>query len=322
MKTIAIIATGGTIAGQGSASNYKAGEIDVNSIIESIPRINELANLHLISLCQKDSNDMSEKDWLDLRNLCYALGNDESVDGIVITHGTDSFEETAYFLNLTLDIDKPVVMTGAMRPATATSADGPMNLYEAVALACDEQAKDAGILAVFSDTIYSGRNITKTNSIKTDAFKMGEFGTLGYMRDEKVYLQNMPYRLHTYQSEFAKKDYQILPKVGIYYVHACCDPELLSWMLNCYDGVVLAGSGSGNYPKTIQDVINAYTGKAKIVRSSRILEGAVFDSEVFDPLNKTIPAYRLSPHKARILLMVALANGYDDQALQRVFEYY
>lgn len=322
MKTIAIIATGGTIAGQGSASAYKAGEIDVDSIIASIPRINELARLHLISLYQKDSNDITARDWVELRNLCYALGRDDSIDGIVITHGTDSFEETAYFLNLTLDIRKPVVMTGAMRPATATSADGPMNLYEAVALATHPQASDAGVLAVFSDTIYSGRDITKTNSIKTDAFKMGEFGTLGYMRDEKVYLQNMPYRMHTYQSEFSTLEYDTLPKVSIYYVHADCDPKLLEWMLAYNDGVVLAGSGSGNYPDSIRRVLETNETSCVVVRASRILEGAVFDSNVFDPLRKTIPAYRLSPHKARILLMVGLAAGCDEERLRKAFETY
>lgn len=322
MKNIVIIATGGTIAGSGIASSYKTGQIDVNEILATIPRINELASIRLIDFCQKDSNDIAEKDWLGLRSLCYALGCDKEVDGIVITHGTDSFEETAYFLNLTLDIDKPVVMTGAMRPATATSADGPMNLYEAVALACRPKAKDAGVLAVFADTIYSGRDITKTNSLKTNAFDMGDVGILGYMRDDKVYMQNLPYRLHTYQSEFARAEFDVLPEVGIYYVHTDCDPQLLAWMLDRYDGVVIAGSGSGNYPKAIQEVIENYEGRAKIVRASRLLEGSVFESDVFDPLHKTIPAYRLSPHKARILLMLALAQGYEQADLDRVFELY
>lgn len=322
MKNIVIIATGGTIAGSGIASSYKAGQIDVNEILATIPRINELASIRLIDFCQKDSNDITEKDWLELRSLCYALGCDKEVDGIVITHGTDSFEETAYFLNLTLDIDKPVVMTGAMRPATATSADGPMNLYEAVALACRPKAKDAGVLAVFADTIYSGRDITKTNSLKTNAFDMGDVGMLGYMRDDKVYMQNLPYRLHTYQSEFARAEFDVLPEVEIYYVHTDCDPQLLAWMLDRYEGVVIAGSGSGNYPKAIQEVIENYEGRAKIVRASRLLEGSVFESDVFDPLHKTIPAYRLSPHKARILLMLALAQGYEQADLDRVFELY
>lgn len=322
MKNIVIIATGGTIAGSGIASSYKAGQIDVNEILATIPRINELASIRLIDFCQKDSNDITEKDWLELRSLCYALGCDKEVDGIVITHGTDSFEETAYFLNLTLDIDKPVVMTGAMRPATATSADGPMNLYEAVALACRPKAKDAGVLAVFADTIYSGRDITKTNSLKTNAFDMGDVGMLGYMRDDKVYMQNLPYRLHTYQSEFARAEFDVLPEVGIYYVHTDCDPQLLAWMLDRYEGVVIAGSGSGNYPKAIQEVIENHEGRVKIVRASRLLEGSVFESDVFDPFHKTIPAYRLSPHKARILLMLALAQGYEQADLDRVFELY
>lgn len=151
---------------------------------------------------------------------------------------------------------------------------------------------------------------------------MGDVGMLGYMRDDKVYMQNLPYRLHTYQSEFARAEFDVLPEVGIYYVHTDCDPQLLAWMLDRYDGVVIAGSGSGNYPKAIQEVIENYEGRAKIVRASRLLEGSVFESDVFDPLHKTIPAYRLSPHKARILLMLALAQGYEQADLDRVFELY
>ena len=174
MKNIALISTGGTIAGSGRMSEYEAGTLDVRSIIDSIPEIKSLANLKLFPLCSKDSNDITEKDWLALRDLCHQLEKDPSIDGIVITHGTDTFEETAFFLNLTLQNRKPVVMTGAMRPASAVSADGPMNLYEAVSLASHPNAYKAGVLAVFADTIYSARDLVKTNSLKTNAFDMGE----------------------------------------------------------------------------------------------------------------------------------------------------
>ena len=311
MKNIVIIATGGTIAGSGKigeSASYQAGVIDVKQIVESIPQIDSLAKLTMVQLCNLDSNDVGLKQWLALRKYCERYDQDDAVDGIVITHGTDTLEETAFFLNLTLNCHKPVVLTGSMRPATSTSADGPMNLYQAVALACSKDAYDAGILAVFSDTIYSGRDLQKTNSYKTDAFKMGEFGSLGYMRDDQVYLLNEPHKKHTHQTIFAQLQIDTLPKVGIYYVHSDCDSKLLKYMLENYDGVVIAGTGSGNYPGRIQKVLEENEDSI-VVRSSRVLEGAVFDSGYFDPKKRTIPALKFSAQKARILLQLSLLNG-------------
>lgn len=214
-KNITIIATGGTIAGRGSvgkSANYQAGTFDVEEIVQSIPQIRDLANLNTIQLCNVDSNDMGLDKWVELRNICHELEKNRYVDGIVITHGTDTLEETAFFLNLTLACHKPVVLTGSMRPATATSADGPMNLYQAVALACHMEAWQAGVLAVISDTIYSGRDLQKTNSYKTDAFKMGEFGSLGYMRDDHVYLLNSPLKSIHFKRFFQKWNLKICLK--------------------------------------------------------------------------------------------------------------
>ena len=241
-KNITIIATGGTIAGRGSlgkSANYEAGTFDVEEIVKSIPQIRDLANLNTIQLYNVDSNDMGLDKWIELRKICHELEKDRYVDGIVITHGTDTLEETAFFLNLTLACHKPVVLTGSMRPATATSADGPMNLYQAVALACHMEAWQAGVLAVISDTIYSGRDLQKTNSYKTDAFKMGEFGSLGYMRDDHVYLLNAPFKKHTFQTIFSKMEFDNLPKVEIFYVHTDSDPELLKFMLGTYEWLYL-----------------------------------------------------------------------------------
>ena len=204
-KHIIIIATGGTIAGSGEAgkaADYQAGRIDVSEIVRSVPAISHLAELTTIQLCNIDSNDMTEDTWLRLRDQINAFGSDPDVDGIVVTHGTDTLEETAFFLNLTVNHRKPVVLTGSMRPATAASADGPMNLYQAVALAASEEAVNAGVLAVFSDTIYSGRDIQKINSYKTDAFEIGDFGCLGYMRDDQVYFLSKTDKPHTADSIF------------------------------------------------------------------------------------------------------------------------
>lgn len=324
-KNITIVATGGTIAGRGSlgkSATYQAGTFEVDEIVQSIPQIKDLANLNTIQLCNVDSNDMGIEKWIELRKICHTLESDPNVDGIVITHGTDTLEETAFFLNLTLDCHKPVVLTGSMRPATATSADGPMNLYQAVALACHMEAWQAGVLAVFSDTIYSGRDLLKTNSYKTDAFKMGEFGALGYMRDDHVYLLNAPYKKHTFQTIFSKMDLENLPSVEIFYIHTDADPKLLKYMLEHYDGVVLAGTGSGNYSTKIKEVLESYEGDCTIVRSSRVLEGAVFNSQIFDPKKITIPAYKFSAQKARILLMLSLHCTKNHETITSFFREY
>lgn len=324
-KQIAVIATGGTIAGQGKpgeAASYQAGEIPVSSIIESIPQVEDLAELTLHTVCQMDSNDITVRELDEIRNLCRKLEADENVDGIVITHGTDTFEESSFLLNMILDGKKPVIMTGAMRPATAASADGPMNLYQAIALACDERVSGMGVLAVFNDTIYSGSDLKKTDGLKTDAFKYNEFGTIGFMRDGQAFLVHDPKMGRALHGRFADVDLMDLPKVEILYIHQESDPELLRWSLDHYDGIVLAGTGSGNYPKAIEEIIEADEGPCKIVRSSRLLHGIVFDSPVFDPKKRTIPSYRLSPHKARILLGLAMSQTRDDQALHDIFRLY
>lgn len=324
-KNIIIIATGGTIAGSGDAgkaADYQAGRIDVSAIVSSVPAIADLAELTTIQLYNIDSNDMEEAKWLRLRDLINYYGKDPSVDGIVVTHGTDTLEETAFFLNLTISHDKPVVLTGSMRPATATSADGPMNLYQAVALACSKEAAHAGILAVFSDTIYSGRDIQKINSYKTDAFEIGDFGCLGYMRDDQVYFLSKSGKPHTSHSIFSSLKIEALPKVSIAYYHCGADPQLLSLLSANSDGLVIAGSGSGNYSSAWKEQLHCLAKDHIIVRSSRVLQGIVFDSPYFDPNRDTIPSYTLSPQKARILLMLSLLTTKDKDKIRLLFETY
>ncbi len=253
-------------------------------------------------MCQVDSNDITFGAYREVKNLVEQLETDPSVDGVVITHGTDTLEETAFLLNLVLDVTKPVVITGAMRPATATSADGPANLMQAVRLAADDSARGMGVLAVFSNMVFAGRDVKKTDSMSTDAFRQNEFGLLGYVRDRTVSLIHRPYRFHTSKSRFNDVDLRDMPRVEIFYVHEESDPGLLRYMLESYDGVVIAGTGAGNYPKAVQDVIEGWNGDCMIVRSSRLPEGEAVPDGVFDPRGKTIAAYDLMPHKARLLI--------------------
>ncbi len=324
-KKIAVIATGGTIAGAGPAGDsagYRAGELPVEQVVKSVPGLADVADLEMYTVCQVDSNDVTFGVYREVKKLVEALEADPSVDGVVITHGTDTLEETAFLLNLVLDVKKPVVITGAMRPATATSADGPGNLMQAVCLAADDQAAGMGVLVVLSNMVFAGRDVKKTDSMSTDAFRQNEFGLLGYVRDRRVSLIHRPYRFHTSASRFNVTDLRDMPEVEIFYVHEESDPGLLRYMLERYDGVVIAGTGGGNYPRAVQDVIESWDGDCMIVRASRLPEGEAVPDEVFDPMQRTIAAYDLMPHKARLLLMLGLRSGRSREEIQEDFRVY
>lgn len=326
MKNIMIVATGGTIAGSGKlgkTTNYQAGKIDINEIIDSIPMINEVANLKAMQLFNIDSNEMDEDHWLILADKINELASQDDVDGIVVTHGTDTLDETAYFLNLTIHTYKPVVLTGAMRPASATSADGPINLYQAVCLASCDEALGHGVMAVFSSTIYSGRDIQKVSNFKTDAFEQKDFGCLGYMNDDRVMMFSRTFKKHTLQSIFSENKLTKLPKVGIVYYYAGASAEILTLMAKDHQGIVIIGSGSGNYSVAWKNTIKKLRGQGIVfVRSSRVNQGIVYDSDVFDPENICIPSNTLSGQKARVLLMLALSITSDVKEIKRFFNEY
>lgn len=326
MKNIVIVATGGTIAGSGKvgkATNYHAGKIDIKEIIDSIPMINEVANLRAIQLFNVDSNEMDEMHWLKLAKEINMLVSQEDIDGIVVTHGTDTLDETAYFLNLTIHTYKPVVLTGAMRPASATSADGPMNLYQAVCLASSDEALGHGVMAVFSSTIYSGRDIQKISNFKTDAFDQKDFGCLGYMNDDKVLMFSRTFKKHTLQSIFSERKIDVLPSVGIVYYYAGAKVEILTEVAKLHEGIVIIGSGSGNYSKAWLAEIERLNKTGIIfVRASRVNQGIVYESDVFDPHNICIPSNTLSGQKARVLLMLALSQTKDFNVIKQIFSEY
>ena len=309
MKNIVIIATGGTIAGSGKigkATNYQAGKIDIKEIIDSIPMINEIANLTAIQLFNIDSNEMNEQYWLCLTKKINDLANQDNIDGFVVTHGTDTLDETAYFLNLTVCTYKPVVLTGAMRPASATSADGPMNLYQAVCLASNDEALGHGVMALFSSTIYSGRDIQK-----------------GYMYDDKVQMFSRTFKKHTILSMFSKSLPAELPSVGIVYYYAGANVQLLTMMAKIHQGIVIIGSGSGNYSKLWLEEIQRLSNEGIIfVRASRVNQGIVYESSIFDPLNICIPSNTLSGQKARVLLMLALSKTTNINEIKKIFDEY
>lgn len=326
MKTIAIVATGGTIAGtgkQGKTIAYRAGEMNVNDIIKTIPMIQEVAHIKEYQLMNVDSNEIGPKQWILLSNTINELLKDENIDGVVVTHGTDTLDETAYFLTLTLHTFKPVVITGAMRPATATSADGPYNLYQAVCLASSEEASHHGVMGLFSNTIFSGRDIQKVNNYKLDAFDQKSFGCLGYMQDEKVYFFSRSFKVHTLASRFSQYPLTELPKVAIAYFYAGASSKMLYDLAKEHQGIVIAGSGNGNYNQQWLEAINDLSNKGIVfVRSSRVSHGIVFDDEIFDPLHNCIAANTLTAQKARVLLMLALSQTHKHEEIIEIFDKY
>lgn len=326
MKTIAIVATGGTIAGtgqQGKTVAYHAGEMSVDEIVSSIPMIKEVANIKAYQLMNVDSNEMGPKQWIQLSNKINEIVEDDEIDGVVVTHGTDTLDETAYFLTLTLNTSKPVVITGAMRPATATSADGPYNLYQAVCLATNDQATHQGVMGFFSNTIYSGRDIQKVNNYKIDAFDQKAFGCLGYMQDHEAYFFSRTFKIHTLASRFSKHLPSTLPNVAVAYFYGGADAGILYDMAKTHQGIVIAGSGNGNYSQSWLEAINDLSEKGIVfVRASRVSHGIVFDDYVFDPKQYCIAANTLSAQKARVLLMLALSQTHNRNEIVEIFNEY
>ncbi|EAH9851513.1 type II asparaginase, partial [Campylobacter upsaliensis] len=245
---VAILATGGTIAGSidsaVATTGYTAGVVGVDVLIKAVPEIQNLAKIEGQQIANIDSSNMRDEIWLKLAqeiNKLFASG----VDGVVITHGTDTMEETAYFLNLTIKSDKPVVLVGAMRPSTAISADGPKNLYNAVALAADKNARGKGVMVAMNDKIQSARAVVKTHTLNVDAFSSPDFGDMGYIVDGKVYFYNNVAKAHTKKTPFDVKNLKELPKVDILYSYSNDGSGVAAKALfeNGTKGIVVAGSG-------------------------------------------------------------------------------
>ncbi|EOH1370718.1 type II asparaginase [Campylobacter jejuni] len=321
---IAILGTGGTIAGfidsTIATTGYTAGAIDIDVLIKAVPQIRDLADISWEQIANIDSSNMCDEIWLRLAKKIAKLFA-EGIDGVVITHGTDTMEETAYFLNLTIKSDKPVVLVGAMRPSTAISADGPKNLYNAVALVVNKEAKNKGVMVAMNDKILSARGVVKTHSLNVDAFSSPDFGDLGYIVDGKVFFYNNVTKAHTKNAPFDVSKLTSLPKVDILYSYSNDGSGVAAKALfeHGTKGIVVAGSGAGSIHKNQKDVLKELLKKGlKVVVSSRVVAGCVAVSDSDEKLG-FISAEDLNPQKARVLLMLALAKTSDPKKIQEYF---
>ena len=325
---IHILATGGTIAGAGAsatATNYTAGQVAIGTLLDAVPQLKDIANVTGEQVVRIGSQDMSDEVWLTLAKRINELLASPEVDGIVITHGTDTMEETAYFLNLTIKSNKPVVLVGAMRPSTAISADGPSNLYNAVVTASTPASKGKGVLVVMNGQIWGAESVTKMHTTSVETFQAPNAGALGYVLNGKAIYNQAPLKKHTTQSAFDVSKLKSLPKVGIVYSHSNIDADMVEPMLkNGYKGIIHAGVGNGNIHKNIFPILEkARKQGIQVVRSSRVPTGpTTLDNEVDDERYQFIASQQLNPHKARILLMLALTQTNDWKKIQEYFNEY
>lgn len=325
LPRIRLLATGGTIAGaQPSAGGpgYKAAVFSAEALIAAVPQLTSRAEIEIEQVAAIGSQDMDTATWRKLAARTQAAVDDPRIAGVVVTHGTDTLEETAFFLNLVVRTAKPIVLVGAMRPATAISADGPMNLYNAVAVAAHPDSARRGVLVVANDEVHFAREVAKTNTTQVGTFRATHRGLAGIVTSGRLHLYAPPVRRHTADSEFAPLGPEPLPRVDIVYAYAGMGRELLDAAVRTgARGVVIAGVGDGNLgADALQAAAAAVGSGVAVVRSSRTGGGVVERNiEVDDDGLGFVAADELNPQKSRVLLMLGLTRSTDPRRLQELF---
>lgn len=333
LPLVVVLSTGGTIAGRGestmSLSEYKAGTLLGTELVEAVPELKRFARLRVEDVVNVASPDIGIEIWRRLAGRINTIfAGDAGVAGVVVTHGTSTIEETAYFLNLTVRHDRPVVLVGAQRPASALSADGPLNLVSAVRTAAAVESRGRGVLVVLNDEINAARDVTKSNTYRVETFRSGELGFLGYVDQDKVTYYRAPAQRHTANSEFDITTVRAFPRVEILYAYAESSNAMLVHALQQAGvrGIVFACTGAGTLSAPEKEAVRKASSldaavRPVFVRSSRVGNGRVIGRKEYDDLG-IVPADNLSPQKARILLMLALATTSDLRELRRIFSEY
>lgn len=323
-----MIATGGTISAIGlnelDFKDYQSGMLTGEEIVNKLPKLPGI-EIDVLQLENFSSTQMNAYHWVQLRNFVQTCVKNQGYDGIVITHGTNTLEETAYFLHLTVDTKKPVVLVGSQRPFTALGSDGPINLLQAIRVAANDASVGKGVLVVSNDEINSAREVTKTNTYRLETFQSGQLGFLGYVEpDQTVQYYRSPTRKHTTSSFFSSLKIEQLPRVEIVYSYAGADGGLIRYMTNSkqYDGIVIAGTGAGRFSLDEEKaLVEAVKNGLVVVRSSRVGNGRVVEIDHYNEC-QFIHADNLLPQKARILLMLSLLVNKQLAAIQKHFDEY
>ncbi|MDR3177031.1 MAG: type II asparaginase [Desulfovibrio sp.] len=326
LPKVSILATGGTIAGSGGSATqltgYKPGDLTAEQLIAAVPNLKDFAQIKAEQIANIGSYDMTIDIWLKLAKRINELFAGDT-DGVVVTHGTDTQEETVYFLNLTVKSKKPVVTVGAMRPATAMSADGPLNLLQAVSVAGSKESQGKGAFLILNGEINGAREVTKTNTLQPETFRSNDLGFLGYVVNNKPVFYRGSLRKHTSESEFDVSSLTSLPKVEILYTYVDAGPDALNGILAGNPaGIIVAGMGNGSI-FTPQRKILAEAAKkgVVVVRASRTGTGMV-TRVAADEEAGFVTSDSLNAQKARILLMLALTKTKNVKEIQRIFDTY
>jgi L-asparaginase len=330
-KNIIIVGTGGGITSrQVSASNSKFSQnyLTIDGLLGIIPGIQNIANIKSDEMMNKKSQNIDTESLLKIARRVNKHANNPSIYGIIVTHGTDTMEETAYFLNLVIKTDKPIVVTGATRPSNHMSSDAFSNLLDATVVASNKQSRGKGVLVVMNSKVFSARGAKKLGTNFTDSINTLDSGLIGHVLNKKVFMYQKSTKTHTYNSAFNIKSIKKLPYVPILYAHAQINPKIVTAILKSKpSGIVIAGVGNGNISDAILNKIVEHNKKAKpkvvIVKSSRTGSGPVLPAiEVNDAKLGFVTANNLSPQQARILLRAALTKTRRPSVIQTYFDTY
>ena len=327
LPRVAVITTGGTIDSLGldrlDMAWYVAAKLRLEDgeLIRRVPELASIAQVEEVPFRRLPSHALVDADWLELASTIQTILDANRVDGVVVTHGTNTLEETAYFLSLTIRSTRPVVLTGAMRPASALSADGYLNLLNAVRVAASPAAEGQGVVVVLNDTILAARDVTKTSTFRVDTFQSRDLGPLGYAdADGRVLFYHRLERRHTATSEF----YDVrgpLPRVDIALSYVGANGTAIdAFVAAGAGGIVSAGTGAGRPTPAEDEALDRAVASGVVVcQSSRIAAGRVVRSPELVRRN-IVAADNLPPWKARILLSLALSRTSDPQVIQSFFE--
>lgn len=316
LPLVKIIATGGTIA------NSPDGRMSVDTVLENIPQIAQVADIEVHDYIRVGSSEITIQNWIDIANMItQELDENPTIDGIVVTHGSNTSEETAYFLNLVLDTDKPVVVVGAQRQRRTLSEDGSRNLFDAVRVAGSADARGRGVMLMANELIHFSRDVTKTMSYRTETWDSGDLGVLGFADLDMIKFYRYPSTLHTVNSQFSLDNIHTadeLPRVDILYASADAGPELVNASVSTgARGIVFAGFPTGSpTPAMAEALRKAEDAGIAVVNSHRGGKGRIQTTREF------VSADNLTPQKARILLMLALAHNIPMDQLESVFMRY
>jgi L-asparaginase len=328
LPNVVVLATGGTIAGAAASdvqAEYTSGQVGVDQLLAAVPQAKKLANLTGEQIANIGSQDMNDTVWIKLATRINEILAKPDIAGVVITHGTDTIEETAYFLNLVVKSKKPVVLTAAMRPSTALSADGPLNFFNAVAVAANKDAVGRGVLVVVNDWIHGASSLTKTSTTAVQTFLSPQSGLIGTVAYGIPEWYRGPVGKNTVSSEFSVDKSTVLPRVDIVMAYENMDGKIIDAATAAgAKGIVIAGVGNGNMTATAVNALAAQSKKGVVcVRASRVTTGQVGRGvEIDDDKYNFVASLAHNPQKARVLLRLALLKTKDPKTIQRYFDEY